>query len=205
MHWRASLAGQAPAPGEDGPDLLLGAQPGDPVLPGGDAAGGEFVSDEPVPERQIIAMDIEGGVDQVRVVSVPLRHRIALPGIEGLPGEAGHPAGHHDGNTIGGKAGDQRAAHFGEISRAKYAAARRRISFSCSSARFRFFSSRNSADSLLVTPGQIPSPTPASFSQRCRHDSQIPKSFGDLRQRGITLPGHRDHIPAELQRETPSA
>ena len=30
---------------------------------------------------------------------------------------------------------------------------------------------------LLVTPGRIPSSTSASLSQRCRHDSEIPKSF----------------------------
>ena len=56
-------------------------------------------------------------------------------------------------------------------------ALRRRISFSCSSVRFRRFSSRSSADSELVSPGRTPSSTSAILSQRCRHDSEIPKSF----------------------------
>ena len=63
------------------------------------------------------------------------------------------------------------------MSLAKYAAARGRISTSCSNTRFRFFSSRSSADSVTVTPGRMPSSTSARFSQRCRHDSEIPKSF----------------------------
>jgi hypothetical protein len=39
------------------------------------------------------------------------------------------PAGHRDRNPVSGKVTDQRVFHFGEISWAKYAAARRRISF----------------------------------------------------------------------------
>src|SRR5690606_6685875 len=38
-------------------------------------------------------------------------------------------------------------------------------------------SSRNSADSVAVTPGRLPSSISASLSHRCRHDSEIPKSF----------------------------
>src|SRR5579875_3910257 len=51
---------------------------------------------------------------------------------------------------------DQRVFHFGAISRAKDAAARRKISSSCPSVLFRLRSSRSSADSLLVTPGRTP-------------------------------------------------
>src|SRR6202042_1126709 len=126
---------------------------------------------------RVIMVDVDGGVDEVGVVPVPLADRVLAPGIERLLGEAEHPAGHRDGDGVGGKVKDQRVHHFGEISRAKYAAARRRISFSCSSVRFRFLSSRNSADSRDVTPGLIPSSTSASFSHRYRHDSEIPKSL----------------------------
>src|SRR6185312_11178115 len=147
------------------------------VLPGGDTAGGQLVSDEPVAERRVIGVDIQGGVDQMCLIPVPVADRALLPRIEGLLGEAQHPAGHRDRDTVSGQVKDQRVAHFGAISRAKNAAARRRISFSVSSVLFRLRSSRNSADSLLVTPGRTPSSTSASLSQRCRQDSEIPKSF----------------------------
>jgi hypothetical protein len=54
---RPGLAGKAAALAEGRPDLLLGAQPRDPVLPGGDAAGRELIGDEPVPERRIVAVE----------------------------------------------------------------------------------------------------------------------------------------------------
>jgi len=47
---RPHLAGKAALLGEHGPDLLLGAQPGDPVLTRLDAQAGELISDEPVPD-----------------------------------------------------------------------------------------------------------------------------------------------------------
>ncbi len=47
----ASFAGQTAFFGEDGPDALAAAQPGDPVVSDGEAPNFEFVGDEPVPER----------------------------------------------------------------------------------------------------------------------------------------------------------
>jgi hypothetical protein len=44
-----------------------------------------------------------------------------------------HPAGHRDRDPASGKVKDQRVRHFGSVSRAKNAASRRKISFSCSS------------------------------------------------------------------------
>jgi hypothetical protein len=93
-------------------------------------------------------MDIDHRVDQGRVVPVAIS-QLGAPFVERLFREAEHPAGHRHGNPFGGKVTDQRVSHFGSVSRAKNAAARRRISFSCSSVRFRFFSSRSSADSEL--------------------------------------------------------
>jgi hypothetical protein len=70
-------------------------------------------------ERRIVAVYVQGRVDQLRIVPVPLADRVLAPGIEGLLGKAQHPAGHRDRNTAGGKVKDQRVRHFGEISRAK--------------------------------------------------------------------------------------
>src|SRR6266571_1348615 len=56
-------------------------------------------------------------------------------------------------------------------------AARRRTSFSCSRSRLRFLSSRISASSASVRPSRTPSSISARFTHRCRHDSEIPKSF----------------------------
>jgi hypothetical protein len=55
MDRRPCLPAQAAFLAERRPDPLLGAQPGDLVLPGGDAAGRELVGDEPVAERRIIS------------------------------------------------------------------------------------------------------------------------------------------------------
>jgi hypothetical protein len=65
----AGLAAETALLGEDGPDPLAAAQPLDPVLAGADAQGRQFVGDEPVPERRIVQMDVQGGIDQVRVRS----------------------------------------------------------------------------------------------------------------------------------------
>jgi hypothetical protein len=105
--------------GVDRPEPLLGAQPGDPVLPGRDASLAQLVGDEPVAEGWIVVVDVVGGVDQVRVVPVALAHRVGLPLVEGLCGEAQHPAGHRDGDLLGGEFTDQRVDHFGRTSRAK--------------------------------------------------------------------------------------
>jgi hypothetical protein len=97
--------------------------------------------------------------------------------LSGVAGETQHPAGHRDGNSVRGKFKDQRELHFGGSSRAKKAAARRRISFSCSSSRIRFLASLSSAASFSVTPGRAPSSMSAFFSQLCRVASEMPKSW----------------------------
>ena len=75
-----------------------------PVCAGGQAAAGELISDEPVPERRIVTVDIQGGVDQVRLVPVPGAKRLLLPRVERLHAKAQRPAGHRHGDTPGGKA-----------------------------------------------------------------------------------------------------
>ena len=49
-------------------DPLLGAQALHPVLADGKAAVGELVSDEPVPERRIVVVDVDRCVDQMRLI-----------------------------------------------------------------------------------------------------------------------------------------
>ncbi len=120
VHRRAGLAVQAAFPGVHRPQPLRRAQPLHPVLPGADAVlGGELVGDEPVAELGVTPMDVDCGVEQVRVVPVPLRHRPGPPGLEGLLAELQHPTGHRDGDPVIGQVTDQRVRHFGDRSLAK--------------------------------------------------------------------------------------
>jgi hypothetical protein len=65
-----------------------------PVLPGRQAADGELIGDEPVPERRVIVVDVQRRLDQLRISSVPARHWLLLPRIERLTGKWGPwPAG----------------------------------------------------------------------------------------------------------------
>jgi hypothetical protein len=159
----------------DDPDLP--AQRVDRVLAHDVPGVFQVVADQPVAELRIIGVDVMGGVDQVGLTPIGVGDRAGQPLVEALAREAQNPAGHRDGQTVSGKLLDQRVGHFGEISLAKYAAALRKISFSCSSSRVRLRSSRSSSDSLAVTPGRSPSSTSAAFNQRRKHDSVIPKSL----------------------------
>jgi hypothetical protein len=87
-----------------------------------------------------------------------------------------HPAGHRDTDTVGGKIKDQRVHHFGLASRAKYAAARRGSRFP---AQLPVALLQLAQLSRLLLSDTRPSPSSisASFSQRCRHDTEIPKTF----------------------------
>jgi hypothetical protein len=58
------------------------------------------------PKAGSSAWNVVGGVDQVRVVTVALTHRLLAPGVVGLLGEAQHPAGHRDGGLLGGELTD---------------------------------------------------------------------------------------------------
>ena len=119
MHRRTGLAVQPAFLGVHRPQPLLSAQPADPVPARPHAATGEFVGDEAVAEFRVVVVDVDRGVDQVRVVPVTLADRIGLPLVEGLLRKAEHPAGHRDWDVISGKVKDQREHHFGRVSRAK--------------------------------------------------------------------------------------
>jgi hypothetical protein len=68
----------------------------DTVLARGDPGIGQLVGQEPVPERGVVLVDLVQRVDRVRVVVVPLRHRLVEPLVVPLDREAQHPARHRD-------------------------------------------------------------------------------------------------------------
>jgi hypothetical protein len=72
VHRWSRLAVEATLLGVQREDPLGRAQPPHPVLRSGDAVLGELISDEPVPVTGIVDMDVEGSVDQVGIVPIPL-------------------------------------------------------------------------------------------------------------------------------------
>ncbi|GAA1789516.1 hypothetical protein GCM10009712_41130 [Pseudarthrobacter sulfonivorans] len=88
----------------------LHAQALDPVLARRDALLRELVGIETVPECRVVGVDVQGGVDEVRIDPLPFCHRTGPPPLIALLAELQHPAGHRHGNTIGGKIRDQRVA-----------------------------------------------------------------------------------------------
>ena len=96
-------------------------------------------------------VDFPDYLHQLPVAQFPRRLGAAEPVVESRSRYVQHPAGHRDRYSIVGKLTDQREDYFGRtFSRAKYAAARRRISFSCSSSRLRSRSSANSFFWLIL-------------------------------------------------------
>lgn len=141
---------------------------------------------KPIAERGVVVVDVAGGIDEVGVVPITLGHRV-VPFVERLRREAEGPAGHRDGEPVRGQVEDQREPHFEGSSRAKNAAARRRISFSYSSCLVRLRSSRSSANSSRVRPGLLPSSMSACLSQLCRQVSEIPTSLATYLLEALSL------------------
>jgi hypothetical protein len=75
-----------------------------------DALLRELVGDETVPECRVVGVDVQGGVDEVRIDPIAFRHRTGPPPVIALLAESQHPAGHRHGNTVGGKVRDQRVS-----------------------------------------------------------------------------------------------
>src|SRR5882757_584495 len=92
-----------------------------------------------------------------------------------------HPAGHRDINVVVGEFTDQREYYFGRtFSRAKYAAARLRISTSTSRRRLSRRSSASSFFSALVSCVALPDSSISAWAtQLRRHDSEIRRSFAN--------------------------
>lgn len=80
---------------------MVPAQALDPVLARRKAFLVEFVGDEPVAEGGIVGVDVQCGVNQVRILPVTGRHRAGSPPVVALLAELQHPAGHRHGNTVG--------------------------------------------------------------------------------------------------------
>src|SRR5699024_1840209 len=100
------------------------------------------------------------------------------PSVVGLAGELQHPARQRDGDAVGGELTHERVEPFdGRFACDRYAAARRRTSFSCSSRRVRRRSSRSSADSSVVLPGLLPASISAWRIHLLMVPSWTPKSF----------------------------
>jgi len=67
------------------------------------------VGDEPVTELRIVTVHVEDRVQQMRIVPVPLVHRVSEPAVVRLGREAQHPAGHRHAKPVDGKVTDERA------------------------------------------------------------------------------------------------
>src|SRR5690606_11527318 len=116
-------------------------------------------------------------VRPIRLLEISRWDRLGQPPIVRLARELQDPARHRDGNPVSGQLADERVDHFPRrFACDRYAAARRRTSFSCSSNLIRFRASRNSVFSAAVVPAEIPSSISAVFIQFARQDSLIPKS-----------------------------
>src|SRR4029450_769053 len=119
----------------------------------------------------------EQGVGPIRLDAFGAGNRISPPAVVRLTGELEYPTRHRHGDSVGGELAHERVEPFpGRLDCDRYAAARRSTSFSCSNNRFRRRSSRNSADSLVVLPGLVPS---SMSAWRIHFDSVIgctPKS-----------------------------
>src|SRR5215207_7392483 len=141
------------------------------------AGGTNLVGEEPIAELGIVLVGIEDGVRHIRLVELGCGDRVGAPPVVWLTSDLEDPARHRDGDRVIGKLADERVHHFpGRFAWDRYAAARRRTSFSCSSSRTRRRSSRLSACSSLVGPERTPSSRSAWVIQFVRHDSEIPKS-----------------------------
>ena len=111
---------------------------------------------EPVAELRVVSVEIDELVEEVGVVSLRIRVGLFAPLVERLRGEAEHPTRCRHAHALSGEIDNERVHHFGSISFAKNAAALRKIRFSSSRILLRFFNSRVSAASALVTPGRSP-------------------------------------------------
>lgn len=85
----------------------------------------QLVSDEAVAELGIIAMNIHGRVDQMRIIPVPLRYRALAPGVKRSRGETQNPARHRDRDPLTREIAGEGIHHFGFTPRPRYTAARR--------------------------------------------------------------------------------
>ena len=105
-------------------------------------------------------VSVEQGFRTVGLHPVGFGHWVSKPAVVRLPVQIEHPTRHRHGDPVDGKLADERVHHFpwlpGRFACDRYAAARRRTSFSCSNSLLRLRNSRSSADSAELTPGRLP-------------------------------------------------
>src|SRR5699024_1730396 len=137
-----------------------------------------FVSEVPVSEFRVVSVGVEEGVGPIRFGDVGFGNRCFQPPVVGLAGELQNPARHRNGDSVGGELSHERVEPFdGRFACDRYAAARRRTSFSCSSRRVRRRSSRSSVDSSVVLPGLLPASISAWRTHLVMVASWTPKSL----------------------------
>lgn len=153
MNWRARLPAVASAlllP-ERAPPAVVAADPPRGSVRHHLACVAGFINEEPIPELRVVAVRIEQCVGSISGHDFGSSDGIAQPPIVGLTSKLEYPTRHRDGNPVDGELAYERVEPFpGRFACDKYAAARRRTSFSCSSRRLRLRSSRTSSDSLRV-------------------------------------------------------
>jgi hypothetical protein len=91
VHRRTRRVMKAFLLGMAGKDPLHRADTPYPVLGRHEPAPGEFVGDEPIPLRWVVGMVLQGGVDEMGVLPVPLGDRLREPLVVGLPGDPRQP------------------------------------------------------------------------------------------------------------------
>src|SRR4051794_6751847 len=137
-----------------------------------------LVGQEPVTELRVVAVGVEQGIRPVRHDQFGIGDRAGTLPVVGLPSDVEYPARHRDGDTVGGQLAHERVEPFpGRFACDRYAVARRRTSFSCSSSLIRLRASRSSAESFLLTPGLTPLSVSAWRSQVNSVIGWIPKSL----------------------------
>src|SRR5699024_8880623 len=160
-----------------GPPLVVPADPPRRPLTHHLAGLCGFTDEEPVAVLGVVEVCVQQCVCSVGLGQLGCGDLLVPPVIVGLTGELQDPQGHRDGNVVSGELAHERVPPFpGRFAWDRYAAARRRTSFSCSNSRTRRLASRSSWDSADVVPGLIPASTSALRIHFCNVMGWIPKS-----------------------------
>src|SRR5699024_8043726 len=120
---------------------------------------------------------VEQGIGPVRLGEFGIGDRALEPPVVRLTSYSKYPTRHRDGDAVSGELAHERVPPCaGTLAWDRYAAARRRRSFSCSNSRTRGLASRSPWDSADVVPGLIPASTSALRIHFCNVMGWIPKS-----------------------------
>lgn len=113
MDWRTGalpiLAALLP---EDGPPLVVSADPPRGPLAHALANGFCFAGEEPVAELGIIAVGVEQGVRPIGLDQLGLGDLLFPPAVVGLAGELQDPQGHRNGDPVGSELAHERVEDF---------------------------------------------------------------------------------------------